>query len=155
MALSERQNSEDSKLAPIDLVLKRMRAIDESWDKPGRLEISLTEDDYAISGYPKTGITWLVQIVHQLRTGGDENFTDISMVVPFLLAESVFGPQVGDMGYTVQPRVFKTHYYYDDLVKIGGKHIQVMRNPEDTLWSMLHFLPRATHVTGGKCKLCL
>ncbi len=135
--------SEHSKLAPIDLLIKRQRLLDECMDKPGRMEISLTEHDYTISTYPKAGTTWLQQIVHQLRTGGDEHFSKISMVIPWLLPESVFGEQVGDMGYTVRPRVFKTHLYYDDMVKIGGKHIFVMRNPEDTLWSYQHFLHMA------------
>ena len=33
---------------------------------------------------PKCGTTWMQQILHQLRSGGDMSFDEISDVVPFI-----------------------------------------------------------------------
>ena len=33
---------------------------------------------------PKCGTTWMQQILHQLRSGGDMSFNDISEEVPFI-----------------------------------------------------------------------
>ena len=40
--------------------------------------------DVLIVTPPKCGTTWMQQIVHQLRTGGDMAFHEISEVVPFI-----------------------------------------------------------------------
>ena len=33
---------------------------------------------------PKCGTTWMQQILHQLRSGGDMSFSDISEEIPFI-----------------------------------------------------------------------
>ena len=38
--------------------------------------------DVFVTSSPKSGTTWLQQIIHQLRTGGDMDFEDIADVVP-------------------------------------------------------------------------
>src|SRR6266513_1332991 len=40
--------------------------------------------DVIIASYAKCGTTWLQQMVHSLRTGGDLDFDDISRVVPWI-----------------------------------------------------------------------
>ena len=65
--------------------------------------------DAFVTGSPKSGTTWLQQIIHQLSTGGDMDFEDIGHVVP-----------VVDFAYDLQqdleaeqkdfPRCFKTHF---------------------------------------------
>ena len=40
--------------------------------------------DVIIAPYAKCGTTWLQQMVHSLRTGGDLDFDDISRVVPWI-----------------------------------------------------------------------
>ena len=40
--------------------------------------------DVVITPYSKCGTTWLQQIFHTLRTGGDMDFDDISCVVPWI-----------------------------------------------------------------------
>ena len=42
------------------------------------------ESDVLITTAPKAGTTWMQQILHQLRTGGDESFSSIDDVVPWL-----------------------------------------------------------------------
>ena len=41
-------------------------------------------DDVFVVTPPKCGTTWMQQIVHQLRSGGDMSFHEISDVVPYL-----------------------------------------------------------------------
>lgn len=123
----------------IELYLERAKVL-SSMDDP--IDILLQNDDYTVSSFTKAGTTWVQQIVHQIRSGGDESFEEISLAIPYLMPEAVFGEQLGDKNRNIhRPRVFKTHLNYEDLVPQGGKHIYVMRNPEDTLWSNLHFLP--------------
>eukprot|EP00639_Heterosigma_akashiwo_P028325 CAMPEP_0194689476 /NCGR_PEP_ID=MMETSP0295-20121207/17641_1 /TAXON_ID=39354 /ORGANISM="Heterosigma akashiwo, Strain CCMP2393" /LENGTH=254 /DNA_ID=CAMNT_0039578539 /DNA_START=232 /DNA_END=998 /DNA_ORIENTATION=- len=40
--------------------------------------------DVIICTAPRTGTTWLQQVLHQLRTGGDDSFEDIYQVVPWI-----------------------------------------------------------------------
>ena len=64
--------------------------------------------DVFVTGSPKSGTTWLQQIIHQLRTGGDMDFEDIGDVVPVVefahdLQQDL---EVEQKGF---PRCFKTH----------------------------------------------
>ena len=42
------------------------------------------DTDLFIVTTPKAGTTWLQQMVHQLRTGGDMEFAEIREVVPYV-----------------------------------------------------------------------
>lgn len=94
--------------------------------------------DIFISPYGKCGTTWLQQIVHGLRTGGDMDFDDISQVAPWLERAHMQGldlqaPQRGAL------RAFKSHLSWDDIPK-GGRYIVSFRDPKDALVSFYHFL---------------
>ena len=83
--------------------------------------------DIFVTGSPKSGTTWLQQIVHQLSTGGDMDFEDIIDVVP--LVDFAYDLQqdleVEQKGF---PRCFKTHFWYPRCPK-GAKYIWCVREP--------------------------
>lgn len=86
---------------------------------------------------PKSGTTWMQQIIHGLRTRGSMDFDEICRVVPWInMAHDVgidlYAPQVA------HPRVFKTHSTLDEAPK-GGRYVVVVRDPGDALLSEYHF----------------
>ncbi len=95
-------------------------------------------DDVVIATFAKAGTTWLQQIVHVLRTGGDMDFGEITEVVPWI--ETAF-----DMGIDLEAeqrggiRAFKSHWGWGD-VPMGCRYITVFRDPLDTAVSFYHFM---------------
>lgn len=94
--------------------------------------------DVIITPFAKCGTTWLQQIVHSLRTGGDLDFDDISRVVPWIetaydLGLDLEAPQRGE------PRAFKSHLSWK-LVPKGGRYLVALRDPRDALLSMYRFM---------------
>lgn len=94
--------------------------------------------DVFVATYPKSGTTWMQQIVHGLRTGGSMAFDEITEVVPWI--EMGF-----DMGIDIEaeqfanPRAFKSHMNWEDLPK-GGRNIYVIRDPKDVVVSFYNFM---------------
>jgi hypothetical protein len=93
--------------------------------------------DVFITPFAKCGTTWLQQMVHSLRTGGDLDFDDISRVVPWVetaldLGLDLEAPQRGE------PRAFKSHVGAD-LIPKGGRYIMSSRDPRDAAVSMYRF----------------
>ena len=96
----------------------------KAWTEEGRLKGQCFQPlnaDIFVSGAPKSGSTWLQQIVHQLSTGGDIDFGELIEVVPVVefahdLQQDLEAEQKGF------PRCFKTHYWYP-LCPKGGKYI--------------------------------
>lgn len=99
--------------------------------------------DVFISSYPKTGTTWVQQLCHQLRTGGDADFDEITEegIVPWLET----GPSLGinlDAPQKAAPRCFKTHQplsHMSHMEEAGAKYLCVLREPEATLLSFFKF----------------
>lgn len=93
--------------------------------------------DVFIATYPKCGTTWVQQIVHSLRTNGDDDFDDICAVVPWLemcldLEQDPYQPQ------RAAPKAFKSHLHAHDIPK-GGRYINVVRDPRAVLVSFYRF----------------
>lgn len=105
--------------------------------------------DVFISTFPKTGTTWMQQLCHQLRTGGDEAFDEITeeQVVPWLEVATTLGidvdlPQIKTDGPVVMPRCFKTHQPLKGLSHLesqGAKFLCTVREPEATMKSWFRF----------------
>ena len=116
-------------------------------------QVEWRDGDIIVSVPAKSGTTWMMNIVHQLRTGGDAGFKDIYIEVPWL--EFVEGPD--DIPQrrldrfrsmtTARRRAFKTHsappllpYVEPGPSAPDVKYIVVVRNPEEALVSMKPFI---------------
>src|SRR3954454_16775657 len=93
--------------------------------------------DVIIASYAKCGTTWLQQMAHSLRTGGDLDFDDISRVVPWIETADDLGLDL-DAAQRGEPRVFKSHLSYDQ-VPSGARYIVSVRDPRDALVSAYRF----------------
>lgn len=94
-------------------------------------------NDVLIAPFAKCGTTWLQQIVHSLRTGGDLDFDDISRVVPWIETAADLGLDL-DGEQRAAPRAFKSHLTWDAIPK-GGRYIVAVRDPGDALVSAYRF----------------
>lgn len=127
--------------------LRRATTIDDMGDRLSRmmsdesrargLAFQPRPSDVIISPYAKCGTTWLQQIVHSLRSGGDLDFGEISEVVPWL--------EMGlDHGVDIESeqrgalRAYKSHLSWNDVPK-GGRYIVAFREPIAAMTSMYRF----------------
>lgn len=100
--------------------------------------------DVLITTAPKAGTTWMQQILHQLRTGGDADFRQIDHVVPWLER------QRAGMGWRdvlerfsglPDPRVFKTHCTWEQTPGTDtARFVLTLRDPRDCCVSFYHHL---------------
>ncbi|RMD86544.1 MAG: sulfotransferase domain-containing protein [Alphaproteobacteria bacterium] len=95
-------------------------------------------DDVIIATYPKAGTTWMQQIVHGLRTGGDMDFAEISAVVPWIELAHDMGIDL-EAPQKAAPRAFKTHWNGEQMPR-EGRYIVVIRDPRDTMVSFYRFM---------------
>ena len=101
------------------------------------LAMKLAVNDVVISTYPKTGTTWAGQIAHGLRSKGDMSFSRLGQVVPWFEMGHFFGHDLS-RPQAFQPNLFKSHMSLSDLPR-GGKIINIIRDPGDTLVSYYNF----------------
>jgi len=103
--------------------------------------------DIVVSVPGKSGTTWAMNIVHQLRSGGDPDVRDIYEQVPWLQfweyptqpAEELF--RRWDAAPTWFPRAFKSHASPPQLPYIPDvKYVVVVRDPRDAMVSFFPFL---------------
>lgn len=121
--------------------LAEMRERQQGLLKPEELKaglaLKLRATDVVITPYAKSGTTWMQQIVHTLRTGGDMDFDDISRVIPWIEMSPALGIDL-DAEQRALPRAFKSHLDAETVPK-GGRYINVVRDPADALMSMFKF----------------
>ena len=94
--------------------------------------------DVIIAPYGKCGTTWLQQIFHTLRTGGDMDFDDISRVVPWIETSAMLDLDI-EAPQRAEPRGFKSHMAYGAMPK-GAKYIVALRDPKDAFVSNYRFM---------------
>lgn len=125
----------------------RATSLDELWAVMGGLFPHADEDnanftprptDVIISPYAKCGTTWLQQLVHTLRTGGDTDFEEVYEVVPWIDVATQLGLDL-DADQRAEPRAFKSHRAADDL-PTGCRYLVSFRDPKDAVVSLYRFL---------------
>jgi len=94
--------------------------------------------DVIIAPFAKCGTTWLQQIFHTLRTGGDEDYDDISRVVPWIETSIPLGLDL-DAEQVASPRGFKSHLGWQPVPK-GCRYVVALRDPCDAAVSFYHFM---------------
>lgn len=101
-------------------------------------------EDVIIVGCIKSGTTWLQQIVHQIRTKGDEVFDNINEIVPFISEYNYSSHINRNDAQKAWPQAFKGHSFYEDIPKVEGKtrFIVATRDPFDTELSAIKYLWR-------------
>ena len=93
--------------------------------------------EVVISTFPKCGTNWAAQITHGLRSAGDFSFGNISEVFPWFEMGYRFGHDLS-RPQKFSPHLFKSHMQLSEL-PAGGKVINIIRNPGDTLVSYYNF----------------
>jgi hypothetical protein len=104
--------------------------------------------DVLITTAPKAGTTWMQQILHQLRSGGDASFTSIDEVVPWLEIQR-YGKSWQDIlqhfETQADPRVFKTHCTAEQTPGVDTVNIILTsRDPRDCCVSFYHHIMNMT-----------
>ena len=114
--------------------------------------IEWRDGDIVVSVPPKSGTTWTMNIVHQLRSGGDPSFADVYAEVPWL--EFVPGPG-RDLDSLVaafdtmprnRRRAFKSHAapptlpYQRPGAGPDVQYVVIARNPDEALASFRPFI---------------
>ncbi|XP_018417560.1 PREDICTED: sulfotransferase 1C2-like [Nanorana parkeri] len=102
--------------------------------------------DILIDTYPKSGTTWMQEIVDLILHDGDEQIcmrAPISERIPFIELLHLMKPGFEEVNARPSPRVLKSHLPYQLVPPSFWKHnckvIYVARNARDTLTSFFHF----------------
>jgi len=101
------------------------------------------DSDIIIIGPPKSGTTWLQQILHQLRTKGDEDFQDIYKVTFYICNPAGQFHFDNNAEQAHFPRIYKHHESYGVIPTTEKqKKIFIVRDPHDTAFSLTKFINR-------------
>ena len=123
--------------AVLDRIKQRSLFMRTEYSVNHGLNFKPRSDDVIIVTSPKCGTTWMQQIVHQLRSGGDMSFEEIGDVVPFI--EQAYDLQIDlNAEHNYQPRCYKSHAWYPYCPK-GGKYIVIYRDPYAACYSFFNF----------------
>ncbi|XP_034049767.1 sulfotransferase 2B1-like [Thalassophryne amazonica] len=106
-------------------------------------EFSFRADDIITVTYPKSGTTWMQEIIPLIQSGGDpapvETVTNWNRV-PWIEADYA---SALNLEQRPSPRLLATHFHFNmmppSFFETKPKVVYVMRNPRDVVTSYFHF----------------
>ncbi|KAK2866209.1 hypothetical protein Q7C36_002265 [Tachysurus vachellii] len=113
-------------------------------------DFTFRPDDVLIVTYPKSGTTWMQEIVPLIHSDGD--LTPVHTIpnwdrVPWMEEHRA---KILNLEQRPSPRVFATHFHYgmmnESFFKVKPKVIYVMRNPKDVFTSSFHYYGMASYL---------
>jgi len=129
--------STDSSSVAIQQLQQRLSKFETEAGRLDGLALEPLPTDVAISTAAKAGTTWMQQICHQLRSGGDMDFDEISRVVPWIELAADQGQRLR-AEQKFSPRCFKTHLWAPHCPDFK-RTIVVFRDPYDVANSFYRF----------------
>ena len=127
-------------------VTPRARSVEEFGAMMGRLQefelkhfrpLEPRPGDVFITSWAKSGTTLTQQMFHQLRTGGDMDFDDISRMTPWEDSAVITDSDM-NVAQKAEPRGFKSHREYERL-PTGCRYVITLRDPVETYISFHRF----------------
>ncbi|CAB3979724.1 sulfotransferase domain-containing [Paramuricea clavata] len=122
----------------LQLLKQRLSRLQTVEGRRKGLSFKPRSDDVFVVTPPKCGTTWMQQILHQLRSGGDMSFDNINDVVPYIEMAYDTGKTDLEAVHNYQPRCYKTHTWYPVCPK-GAKYIVIYREPCAAFYSLFNF----------------
>lgn len=113
-------------------------------------DFSFRPDDIVIATYPKSGTTWMQEIVPLITSGGDP--TSVESLPSWKRAPWLSTTDILDINIEERPspRLLSTHFHYDmmppSFFEVKPKVINVMRNPKDVFTSSFYYYGMSSHL---------
>ncbi|XP_017339901.1 sulfotransferase 2B1 [Ictalurus punctatus] len=113
-------------------------------------DFTFRPDDVLIVTYPKSGTTWMQEIVPLIHSEGD--LTPVHTIpnwdrVPWLEEHRA---KILNLEQRPSPRIFATHFHYgmmnESYFQVKPKVIYTMRNPKDVFTSSFHYYGMASYL---------
>ena len=110
--------------------------------------------DVLITTAPKAGTTWMQQILYQLMSGADTDYSNIFDVIPWLecpIEGKTSEQRLLELEEQKSPRVFKTHCTYPQTPGVNTVRIVLSsRDPRDCCVSFYHHMMSLTDAVREK-----